>query len=72
MKFYRAGIRPNYVDTLKNRNQRAMLSKLAREGCRYMKIPKHERICTVCNSAEIEDEKQVLCSKLVKTESSMS
>ena len=28
MKLYRAGIRPYYVDILKNKNERAMLSKL--------------------------------------------
>ena len=27
MKLYRAGIRPYYVDILKNKNERAMLSK---------------------------------------------
>ena len=86
MKLYRAGIRPCYVDILKNKNERAMLSKLricahklAIEGGRYLNIPKHERICTACNSGEVEDEehfllncslykplRQVLCSKLVK------
>ena len=42
MKLYRAGIRPYYVDILKNKNERAMLSKLrisahklAIEGGRY-------------------------------------
>ena len=63
-----------------------MLSKLrisahkhAIEGGRYLNIPKHERICTACNSGEVEDEEhfllncslykplwQVLCTKLVK------
>ena len=86
MKLYRAGIRPYYVDILKNKNERAMLSKLrisahklAIEGGRYLNIPKPERICTACNSGEVEDEehfllncslykplRQVLCSKLVK------
>ena len=86
MKLYRAGIRPYYVDILKNKNEIAMLSKLrisahklAIEGGRYLNIPKHERICTVCYSSEVEDEehflltcrlykplRQVLCSKLVK------
>ena len=86
MKLYRAGIRPYYVDNLKNKNERAMLSKLrisahklAIEGGRFLNIPKHERICTACNSGEVEDEehfllncslykqlRQVLCSKLVK------
>ena len=28
MKFYRAGILPHYVDILKNKNERVMLSKL--------------------------------------------
>ena len=86
MKLYGAGIHPYYVDILKNKNERAMLSKLrisahklAKEGGRYFNIPKHERICTACNSGEVEDEenyllncslykplRQVLCSKLVK------
>ena len=85
MKFYRAGIRPYYVDILKNKNERAMLNKLrisahklATGGGRYLNIPKHERICTACNSGEVEDNKhfllncslymplrQVLCSKPV-------
>ena len=63
MKLYRAGIRPYYVDILKNKNERAMLSKLrisahklAIEGGRYLNIPKHERICTACNSGKVEDE----------------
>ena len=49
MKLYRAGIRPYYVDILKNKNERAMLSKLhisahklAKKGGRYLNIPKHE------------------------------
>ena len=83
MKLYRAGIHPYYVDILKNKNARTMLSKLrisalkrAIEGGRYLNIPKHERICTACNSGEVEDEehfllncslykplRQVLCSK---------
>ena len=86
MKFYRSGTRPYYVDFLKNRAERAMLSKLrisahklAIEGGRYMNIPKQERICTACNSGEVEDEehfllscslyrtsRQALCSKLIK------
>ena len=86
MKLYRAGIRAYYVDVLKNKNERAMLSKLrisahklAIEGGSYLNIPKHERICTACNSCEVEDEehfllncnlykplRQVLCSKLVR------
>ena len=54
MKFYRAGIHPYYVDILKNKNERAMISKLrisahklAIEGGRYLKSPKHERMCSV-------------------------
>ena len=54
MKLYRAGIRPFYVDILKIKNERAMISKLricahklAIEGGSYLNIPKHERICTV-------------------------
>ena len=55
------------------------LTYFAIEGGRYLNIPKHERICTACNSGEVEDEehfllncslykplRQVLCSKLVK------
>ena len=67
MKLYKAGIRPYYVDILKNKNERAMLSKLrisahklAIEGGRYLNIPKHERICTACNSGEVEDEEHFL------------
>ena len=30
--------------------------KLAIEGGRYLDIPKHERICTACNSGEVENE----------------
>ena len=82
MKLYRAGIRPYYVDILKNKNERAMrisAHKLAIDGGRYLNISKHERFCTACNSGEVEDEehfllncslykplRQVLCSKLVK------
>ena len=53
--------------------------QLAKEGGRYLNIPKHERICTACNTGEEADEEhfllncslysplsQVLCSKLVK------
>ena len=85
MNLYRAGIHPYYVDILKNKNKRAMLSelgisahKLAIECGRYLNIPKHERICTACNSGYVEDEqhfllncrvykplRQILCSKLV-------
>ena len=51
MKFYRAGICPYYADTLKNNNDRAMLSKLRKsahtlaiEGGKYLNITtcKHE------------------------------
>ena len=79
MKLYRAGIRPYYVDILKNKNERAMLSKLrisahklAIEGGRYLNIPKHERICTgdeehfLLNCSLYKPLRQVLCSKLVK------
>ena len=92
MKLYRAGIRPYYVDVLKTTNERAILSKLrisahklAIEGGRYLNIPKHERICTACNTGEVEDEehfllkcslyrplRQVLCSKLRKIQSPAS
>ena len=54
--------------------------KLAIEGVGYLDIPKHERICTACNTGEVEDVehfllncslykplKQVLYSKLVKS-----
>ena len=67
MKLYRAGIRPNYVDILKNKNDKAMLSKLrisahklAMECGRYLNIPKHERICKAFNSGEEEDEEHFL------------
>ena len=30
--------------------------KLAIEGGRYLNISKHERICTACNTGEVEDE----------------
>ena len=60
-------IRPYYVDILKNKNETAMLSKLrfsahklAIEGGRYLNISKHERICTACNSGEVEDEEHFL------------
>ena len=45
MKCYIAGIRPNYVEIIKNKNERAMLSELrisahelATECCKYMNI----------------------------------
>ena len=67
MKLYRAGIHTYYVDILKNKNERAMHSKLRIsahkleiEGGRYLNIPKHERICTACNSGEVEDEEHFL------------
>ena len=67
MKLYRACIHPYHVDVLKNKNERAMLSKLrisahklAVEGGRYLIIPKHERICTARNSGEVEDEEHFL------------
>ena len=67
MKLYRASIRPYYVDILKNKNERAMLSKLrisahklAIEGGRYLNIPKNERICTACYSGEVEDEEHFI------------
>ena len=69
MKFYKSNSRPSYVDILKNKNERAMLSKmrvsahkLAIESGRYTRIktPKRERLCTVCNSGEIEDEEHFL------------
>ena len=54
MKLYRACIYIYYVDILKNKNERAMLSKLrisahklAIEGDRYLNVPKHERIWLV-------------------------
>ena len=66
-----------------------MLSKLRISGhkhsiecCRYLNISKHERICTACNSGEVEDEEHSLlnCSlykassvfKTSKIQSSMS
>ena len=64
---YLAGIYPYYLDILKNKNERDMLSKLrisalklAIEGGRYLNIPKHERICAACNSGEVEDEEHFL------------
>ena len=56
------------------------------EGGRYLNIPKHKRICTACNSGEVEDKeyfllncsiykplRQVLCSNLTsKIQSPMS
>ena len=67
MKFYRIGNRPKYIDLLKSRNERAMITKLRvsayklriEEG-RYNNIPKCERFCTVCDSDEIEDEEDFL------------
>ena len=34
--------------------------KLAIEGDRYLNIHKHERMCTACNSDEVEDEEHFL------------
>ena len=34
--------------------------KLAMEGGRNINIPKYERICTACDSGEIEDEEHFL------------
>ena len=67
MKFYRIGNRPKYIDLLKSRNERAMITKLrisghkfTIEGGRYINIPKCERFCNVCVSGEIEDEEHFL------------
>ena len=63
MKFYRIGNRPKYIDLLKSRNERAMITKLRIsahklriEGGRYINIPKCERFCNVYDSGKIEDE----------------
>ena len=67
MKLYRACTRPYYVDILKNKNERTMISKirisahkLAIEDGRYLNIPKHKLICTACYTGEVEDEEHFL------------
>ena len=67
MKFYRIGNRPKYIEFLKSKNERAMITKLRIsahklriEGGRYISSPKCETFCNVCDSGEIEDEKHFL------------
>ena len=67
MKFYRIGNRPKYIDLLKSRNEKAMITKLRVsahklriEGGRYINILKCERFCNVCDSGEIEVEEHFL------------
>ena len=69
IELYRASIHPYYIDTciLKNKNERAMLSKLPYsahkleiEGGRYLNISKDGRICTACTTGEVGDEKYIL------------
>ena len=67
MKFDRIGNRPKYIDLLKSRNGKVVITKLRIsahklriEKGRYMNIPKCERFCNVCDSGETEDEKRFL------------
>ena len=60
--------------SFKNRNERAMLSKLrisahkrAIEGGRYINISKHERICTASYSCEVKDEQYFLLYSIFKS-----
>ena len=53
----------NYLTTIKNTNQRKTFTrfrisnhKLMIEYGRYQKIPQEERLCTFCQSNEVEDE----------------
>lgn len=56
--------RPSYVDTCRFKSDRSTLCKfrisahsLAIEQGRYKNIPRPNRICSVCNTGQIEDEK---------------
>ena len=67
MKCYGKGNRPKYIDLLKFRNGRAMITKLRIsahkrkiEVGRCINILKCERFCNVCHSCKIEDEEHFL------------
>ena len=64
---YRSSNHPNYVDLLKSSNKRAIIiklriraHKLAIEGGRYIIIPRNQRVCSICDSCELEDEEHFL------------
>ena len=59
------GQRPHYVNTLKNRNYRAVICKIRtsahslmieRGRYRYFNINKNKRHCPICKTRQIEDE----------------
>jgi hypothetical protein len=57
------GQRPHYVNTLKNRNDRAAVCKirisahsLMIERGKYFNINKNERHCSICKTGQVEDE----------------
>jgi hypothetical protein len=59
------GQRPYYVNTLKNRNDRAVICKIrtsahslmiARGRYRYFNINKNKRHCPICKTRQVEDE----------------
>ena len=58
------GQRSHYVNTLKNRNDRAALCKihilsahsLMIERGRYFNINKNEKHCSICKTGQVEDE----------------
>ena len=57
------GQRPHYVNTLKNRNDRAAVCKirisahsLMIERGRYFNINKNEKHCSICKTGKVEDE----------------
>lgn len=68
------GKRPPYADIFKNRSDRAALCKicinahiLIIERGRHLNIPRNERYCSICNSGQIENQKNFLlhCEKHV-------
>lgn len=62
-EIYNMGQRPHYVNTLKNRNDRAVICKICTsahslmiERGRYFNINKNERHCPICKTRQVEDE----------------
>ena len=65
--FYVTNKRARYVDTLINRCDRSQISKLrlsahqlSIEKGRYFNMPRHERLCQLCNANTIENEEHFL------------
>ena len=64
---YKIQTRAQYVDSISYRSDRSVLAKmrisahnLTVEKGRYTDIPRHDRICKVCNTGSIENEQHFL------------